>query len=222
MEATQICNMCKHDLTMDKFSIKKGGGHAKGCKACLEKKRERERERKNRNESSRALQDSLPENEYTEQDKSKKKKNRNEMSKKASSELYRYTCPITHTRGPAVQLAHIIPVAENDGRYNIIPLRADLHCEFDANFPLWTFDPGDIRDSEKTGFNRLKMILSDKGDCDTSSCKQFENQYFDIRTESIPFIEEAYKRFIRSVYPEKSEKVGYPTNPFLDPYPNQK
>ena len=64
--------MCKHDLTMDKFRIKKGGGHTKGCKACLEKKRERERERKNRNESSRALQDSLPENEYTEQDKSKK------------------------------------------------------------------------------------------------------------------------------------------------------
>ena len=153
--------------------------------------------------------------------------NRSVVAKKHSDHLYKGRCVISGIQGPGVVLAHIIPVKENDTWQNIIPLRADLHNEFDGSsnpsaapglpsHPLWAFDPRTITKSTRKGFISCAIIHSDKGVCDHCSVREFTGTYY-IREESMEFIEEAYKRFIKSEFPEEISDgtVPPPTVPYV-------
>jgi len=146
-----------------------------------------------------------------------KKGGRSEPEKKQSLHNYNHKCIITGVRGPGVEVAHFIQFAElsEDSRYNMAPLRADLHKEYDALNPLWAFDPATKSESSKRGCVKYGIIHSDKGDCDYCSSKDFTGMY-DIRKESEEFIVEAYKRFIESEFPEDIEcgLVEPPTRPY--------
>ena len=144
-----------------------------------------------------------------------KKPARSESEKRQASHYYNHKCVITGVRGPGAELAHIIPKDENDTWQNILPLRADLHREYDAPNPLWAFDPSTKQDSKRRGFSQYSLIHSDKGEYDNSSIKLHTGSY-DIRNESHEFIVESYKRFIDSEYPEDIEDgtVGRPTRPY--------
>ena len=144
-----------------------------------------------------------------------KKPARSESEKRQASHYYNHKCVITGVRGPGTELAHIIPKDENDSWQNILPLRADLHREYDSSNPLWAFDPSTKQDSKRRGFSQYSLIHSDKGEYDTSSIKSYTGSY-DIRNESHEFIVESYKRFIDSEYPEDIEDgtVGPPTRPY--------
>jgi len=146
-----------------------------------------------------------------------KKGKRSEPEREKSLHNYNHKCIITGVRGPGVEVAHIIQFAElpEDSRYNMVPLRADLHKEYDASNPLWAFDPTTKSDSSKKGCVKYGIIHSDKGYCDDCSSKDFTGMY-DIRKESEEFIIEAYRRFIASEFPEdiESGSVEPPTKPY--------
>jgi len=145
-----------------------------------------------------------------------KKPARSDAERKQSAHYYNHKCVITGVRGPGKEDAHIIPQGEYDIWQNILPLRADLHREFDAK--NWAFDPSTKQDSKRRGFSQYSLIHSDKGEYDNSSIKSHTGSY-DIRNESHEFIVESYKRFIESEYPEDIEDgtVGRPTRPYKSP-----
>ena len=209
-QSSTLCGTCKKNKPIGDFANKRNKEKPwKTCASCREKA-------KARKEGKKVLKACSLENEDTDPEggtktRSKSRYARSEGEKKRSSEMYRHMCPMTGNMGPSVQMAHLIPWSDDDTYKNIVPMRGDLHLEYDASFPLWTFDPNNTRESSKPGFMQLGIILSDKGHCDKSSCRHFEDDFYDIRTESLPFIKEAYKRFIDKIYPERSIEVGQPT-----------
>ncbi len=142
---------------------------------------------------------------------------RSESTRQRSRHLYNDKCPLTGVKGPSLEVAHIIPWSENDEPANTIPLRADVHKEYDQY--AWVIDPTTKQPSTRKigsgGWNAYKIITSDKGDCDSLSIQEHAEKVIEVRRESHPFLEEAYKRFIQSEYPEEIEegRVDKPTYP---------
>jgi len=96
---------------------------------------------------------------------------------------------------PSVEMAHLIPWSENDTWRNIIPLRSDLHKEYDAQNPLWAFDPNDRRESSKPGFIQFGIVLSNIGWIDQSSCRHFagDDALTELRRKEASYREEIEK-----------------------------
>ena len=139
---------------------------------------------------------------------------RSEPTKQRSRHLYNDKCPLTGVKGPSLEVAHLIPWSENDDPPNTIPMRADVHKEYDQH--AWAIDPTTKQPSTRKigsgGWHAYKIIISDKGDCDSLSIQEHAEKVIEVRRESHPFIEEAYKRFIHSEYPEEIEE-GRVDNP---------
>jgi len=160
------------------------GSTCKTCKTC----RDLDKHRRNRTNV-----ESEPE--------PKPKKSRSEAAKKQSLHYYGDTCPITGAMGPAVEGAHIVPKDENDTWQNIVPMSADIHREYDATHPLWSFDPNTKTTSSRPGYIKLRIVHSDKGNFEKCRIKDYNGEY-EIREESLEFVWIAYRRFMNSEFPE--------------------
>jgi hypothetical protein len=144
---------------------------------------------------------------------------RSEDTKRRSRRLYNDKCPLTGVIGPSIEVAHIIPWSENDDPANTIPLRVDLHKEYDQY--AWRIDPTTKQPSTRKigseGWLAYKIIISDKGIIDYTNLSIHEHaeKVIEVRRESHRFLEEAYKRFIESEYPERivDGRVDEPTYP---------
>jgi hypothetical protein len=205
------CKACSNVYPNDAFKTRRGGGQSKKCVTCVTC---RDKVSK-RNALNRRKDKNIPRVGPVTRNQTKKG-GRSEPDKKHSAYLYNDTCVITGIQGPAVEMAHIIPKDEVDTWKNIIPLRADLHKEFDFTHSLWAFDPGAITESPRKGFMLCRIIHSDKGGCDHCSVKDFTGTY-EIRIESREYIEEKYKRFMTSAFPEDiaDGTVAPPTYPYV-------
>ena len=188
----EICRTCtnkgcpKKGETQSIESFKSDSGNLlKTCITCRENKR-----RKKNNKGS--------------EPDSKPKKSRSESAKKQSLHYYGYTCatcPITGAMGPALEGAHIVPKDENDTWQNIVPMSADIHREYDATHPCWSFDPNTKTTSSRPGFIKIGIIHSDKGNFEKCRIKDYNGEY-EIREESLVFVRIAYIRFMHSEFPE--------------------